>query len=107
VKWLFLNTALVPTWAAVAVPVALRLVGETSVATSVVAPKLTTEFEPKFAPLREMVNGPTGTEVGYVLQSCTGGCVTVMVTVPNLVASAVLVACNVTALAAGTTIGAW
>ena len=62
--------------------------------------------DPKFAPLREIVNGPTGTAVGEVLQSCTAGCVIVMVTAPNLVESAVLVACTVTALFIGTTVGA-
>ena len=50
-------------------------------------PKFTTELTPKFAPLSEIVKGPTGTEVGEMLHSCTGGCVTVIVTVPNLVAS--------------------
>ena len=50
-----------------------------------VPPKFTVELAPKFAPLSEIVKGPTGTEVGDVLHSCTGGCVTVMVTVPNFV----------------------
>ena len=51
-------------------------------------------------------NATTGTEVGEVLHNCTGGCVTVRVTVPNLELSAVLVARTLTALAAGTVIGA-
>jgi hypothetical protein len=97
---------LVPTWAAVAVPVALRPVDESSIVVSGVLPKFTTEVAAKFAPLSEMVKVPTGTEVGEVLQSCTGGWVIVMVTVPNLVLSAVLVACTVTAFMAGTTAGA-
>jgi hypothetical protein len=53
-----------------------------------------------------MVKGPTGTETGEMLQRFTGICVTVIVTVPNLVGSAVLVACTVTAFIAGTTAGA-
>jgi hypothetical protein len=98
---------LVPTWAAVAVPLAFRPVDETKVVVIGVPPKDTTELAPKFAPLSDMVKGPTGTEVGDVLQRYTGGWVMMMVTVPNLVASAVLVACTVTAFMAGTTAGAW
>ena len=97
---------LAPTCAAVAVPVAFNPVEDNNVVVSGVFPKLTVELAPKFAPFREIVNCPTGTEVGEVLQSCTGGCVTVMVTVPNFVASAVLVAWTVTALFVGTTAGA-
>jgi len=97
---------LVPTCAAVAVPVAFKPVGEISVVASAVVPKFTTELAAKLAPFREIVNCPTGTEVGEVLHSCTAGCVTVIVIVPNFVASAVLVACTVTALFMGTTAGA-
>ena len=52
------------------------------------------------------MKGPTASEVGDALQTCTGGCVMVRVTVPNFVASAVLVACTVTALFMGTAAGA-
>ena len=97
---------LVPIWAGVAVPVARKLVGDSSVVASGVPAKFTTELAAKFAPLREIVKGPTGTEVGEMLHNCTGGWVTVIVTVPNFVASAVLVACTVTALLAGTVVGA-
>jgi hypothetical protein len=97
---------LVPTWAAVAVPVAFKPVDETRVVLIGTPPKFTTEFGPKFAPLREIVKGPTGADVGEVLHNCTGGCVTVMVTVPNLELSAVLVARTLTALAVGTVMGA-
>jgi hypothetical protein len=96
----------VPTCAVVAVPLARSPVGETSIVASGVAPNITVEFMPKLAPLSEMVNAPAGTDVGEVLHNCTGGCVTVIVTVPNLPASAVLVACTVTALLTGTTAGA-
>jgi hypothetical protein len=81
-----------PTCAAVAMPVAFNPVDETRVVASGVLPKLTTELAPKLAPLREIVNCPTDTDDGDVLQSCTAGWVTVIVTVPNLVTSAVLVA---------------
>jgi hypothetical protein len=97
---------LVPTCEAVAVPVAFRPVEETSVVVNAVFPKLTTEFAPKFAPFREIVNDPTGTDDGDVLQSCTAGCVTLITIVPNFVESAVLVAWTVTALFAGTMDGA-
>jgi len=96
----------IPICAAVAVPDAFRPVGESSVVASATPPKLTTEFAPKFAPLSEIVKGPTGTDVGEVLHNSTGGWVIVMVTAPNLLASAVLVACTVTTLAIGTVMGA-
>jgi hypothetical protein len=58
-----------PTCAAVAVPVAFSPVEETSAVASGVLPKLTTELVPKLAPLREIVNCPTGMDEGDVLQS--------------------------------------
>ena len=83
---------LVPTCAEVAVPVALSPVDETRVVVIGLPPKYTVEFIPKLEPFSEIVNVPTGTDVGDVLHRCTAGWVTVIVTVPNLVASAVLVA---------------
>jgi hypothetical protein len=95
-----------PTWEESAVPVAFSPVEDTRVVAIGFPPNWTVEFVPKFAPLSEIVKLPTGTEVGEMLQSCTGGWVMVIVTVPNLVASAVLVACTVTAFCTGTAIGA-
>lgn len=95
-----------PTWVDVAVPDAFSPVEEISVVASAVPPKFTTELAAKFDPFSEIVKGPTGTEFGEVLHNCTGGWVMVIVTAPNFVLSAVLVACTLTALAAGTTGGA-
>jgi hypothetical protein len=97
----------IPTWAALAVPVAFRPVAESRVVVSGTPPKFTTELAAKLAPLSAIVNDPAGAEVGEILQSCAGGWVIVMVTVPNFVLSAVLVACTETAFVAGTEAGAW
>jgi hypothetical protein len=69
-------------------------------------PNITVEFAPKFAPLREIVKLPAGTEDGYVLHNCTGGCVIVSETAPDLLGYAVLVALTDTTLFAGMTTGA-
>ena len=49
---------------------------------------------------------PAGTDLGDVLQSCTGGWVIVSVTASVLLGKAVLVARTATALAAGIAAGA-
>jgi hypothetical protein len=68
-----LTGTLVPTCAAVAVPVAFSPVGESRVVVSATPPNVTVEFDAKFDPFSEIVNVPTGTEVGEMLQSCTAG----------------------------------
>jgi hypothetical protein len=73
-----------PTCVASAIPVAFNEVADTKVVAIGTPPNCTVELAPKFAPFREILNVPTGTDAGEVLQSCTGGWVTVIVTVPNL-----------------------
>jgi hypothetical protein len=81
-------------------------VGERSVLVSETLPNFTTELAAKFEPFSVIVNGPAGILVGEILQSCGGGTVMVMITAPNFVELAVLVARTLTALLAGTIAGA-
>jgi hypothetical protein len=81
-------------------------VGERRVLVSETLPNFTTELAAKFEPFSVIVNGPAGTLVGEILQSCGGGRFTVIVTAPNFVELTVLVARTLTALLAGTIAGA-
>jgi hypothetical protein len=74
-----------PTWEASAIPAPFRPVADIRVVVMGTPPNWTVEFIPKFAPLREIVKAPTGTEVGEMLQSCTAGWVMVRATAPDLV----------------------
>src|ERR1700682_99749 len=97
---------MLPTWLAVAVPVAMSCVEDTRVVVSVVVPKRIVAPVAKFVPVAVNVKAPTGIEVGVTETSWGVGFSSVTPLLPVFVVSAVSVAPIVIVFVAGGNCGA-
>jgi hypothetical protein len=98
--------AMVPTWAAVAVPVAVICVADTRFVVSAVVPKSRVAPGAKFAPVTVSVKVPTGIEVGVTEAICGVGLFSVTMLLAVMAVLAVSVALTVTELGVGGNCGA-
>ena len=85
----FTVTATLPTWALVAVPVAVSFVADTRVVLSIAEPNCTCAPVAKCAPFTVNVNAPTGIAAGAIVVTCGMGLSSVTALDAVLVASAV------------------
>ena len=103
---LFTVTEILPTCAAVAVPVAVNCVADTNVVVSATPPNITVEPFTNPWPVTVNANAPTATEFGLALEITGIGFNNVTGLLPEDDALAVLTAETVTELGVGTTAGA-
>ena len=99
-------TEIVPTCAAVAVPVAVSCVDETNVVVSAAPPNITCAPLTNSLPVTVSENVPTGIEAGLAPETIGTGFINVIALLPEEDALAALTASTETAFGVGTTAGA-
>jgi len=99
-------TDILPTCAAVAVPVAVNCADETNVVVSAVPPNITWAPRTNWLPVTVRVNAPTETVAGLTPETTGTGFINVTGLLPETDVLATLIACTDTAFGLGTTAGA-